>query len=62
MQKAKVFSEHLLDTFSVTSQNSNLNLTEISAIDDDPIPDMAVEAVIKDIVGTFSQVIIPIDG
>ena len=33
-QKANVFSEHLLDTFSVKSQNNNLNLTEISAIND----------------------------
>ena len=36
------------DTFSVNSQNNNLNLPEISAINDEPIPDIAVEEKIKD--------------
>ena len=44
-----ISSEHLLGAFSVNSQNNSLNLPEISAINDTPIADMAVEEVIKDI-------------
>ena len=46
-QKANVFFGALIEHFSVNSQSNNLNLPEISAINDEPIPDKAVEEVIK---------------